>query len=173
MFHVMSMTRTKRLTFPISAHTYIDDMYFHAGYTRGLYVDGLGFTTCEQLQFERLTHGGYKRTLRLCPTINAPKAVQKILGETQQYDEIGHYDAPSRTWRYEVIPSTMANKVKTNGRMVVEAQGKSECSVMFEVTFDVSIFGVGAIIEKFMGAQFDENLLKQERFTRSWIASSQ
>ena len=67
----------------------------------------------------------------------------------------------------------MANKVKTNGRMVVEAQGKSECSVMFEVTFDVSIFGVGAIIEKFMGAQFDENLLKQERFTRSWIASSQ
>ena len=167
----MSTTRTKRLTFDISADAYIDDMYFDAGYARGLYLDGLGFTTCEQLQFERLNTGGFKRTLRLCPTLNAPKAVQKILGETQQYDEIGRYDASSRTWRYEVIPATMANKVKTNGRMVVEARGKSECSVVFEVTFDVKLFGVGTVIEKFMGTQFDENLLKQERYTRTWIAS--
>ena len=166
----MSTTRKLILNFPISADAYLHEMYFTAEYARGLYMDGLGFSVCDQLRFEQNASGRIERTLRLCPTMNAPKPVQKVLGETQQYDEIGTFDPSTRTWRYEVIPSTMASKIKTIGRMTVDPQGESGCKVTFEVTFDVKIFGVGSLIERFMASQFDENLTKQEQYTRSYIA---
>ena len=166
----MSITRKLELDFAISQATYLHELYFSADFASALYLEGLQFSRCEQLRFERGADGSIDRTLRLCPTMNAPKPVQKILGDTQQYDEIGSFSPASNTWSYEVVPATMANKVKTIGRMTVQPKGPSQCTVSFEVTFDVHIFGVGKVIERFMASQFDDNLRKQKDFTESWIA---
>jgi hypothetical protein len=166
----MSTTRKLTLDFAISAESYIYDLYFSEEFSKALYLEGLGFSRCEQISFDRTAANHIQRTLRLCPAMNAPKPVQKVLGDTQQYDEIGSFTPATNTWSYNVIPSTMASKIQTVGQMAVEASGPNRCTIHFEVTFDVKLFGVGKVIERFMASQFDDNLSKQKRFTEDWIA---
>ena len=65
----------------------------------------------------------------------------------------------------------MASIVKTIGKRAVQSVAEVKCSVVFEVTFDVKIFGVGKVIERFMASQFDDSLEKQKHFMDKWIAA--
>ena len=167
----MSITRHLELHFPISAERYIHELYFSEEFAQAMYMKGLGFTRCDHLDMTKADDGRIHRKLRLCPAMNAPKPVQKVLGDTQQYDEVGTYDPALQTWSYEVIPATMASKVKTIGKMAVQSVADNKCTVVFEVTFDVKIFGVGKVIERFMASQFDDSLEKQKHFMDNWIAA--
>lgn len=167
----MSTTRSVSFELKISPDEYVKGVYLDPDFTRALYDEGLAFVQYSEVELHRSEDGSVRRHLRLTPPSNAPKVVQKALGKSQDYDEYGELDTAGR-WTYRVVPKTMGNRISVEGSMSTQAT-PAGCRVTFQATFSVSIFGVGSAVERFMAGQFEDNLQKQEAFTRRWLARGQ
>lgn len=167
----MSTTETRSFDLPIAADRYLAEVFLDATFTERLYRDGLGFADYEVLEHRPGDGGALTRRLRLCPPMGgAPRVVQKVLGKTQEYEERGQLAPRGDTWRFEVIPATMARRISVTGTQRAEPAGEGRCRVVVELSVTVSIMGVGGAIEKFMMGQFTDHIAKQRAFTERWLA---
>ena len=164
----MSQTAREHFPLPIAADRYLQEVYLDPEFTASLYRDGLGFSVYETLSLDRDADGGVtSRRMRLSPPSNAPKVVQKVLGATQEYEERGRLDGD--TWRFEVIPATMASRISVQGSQRAEPAGDGRCRVEVELCVAVKILGVGGAVERFMLSQFGDNIARQQTFTQRWL----
>ena len=154
--------------FDLDPVTYMREVYLNPEFVRALYLEGLGFEAAEVLD-QSESGGVIRRKLRVCPKMNAPSVVRKVLGGTQEYVEDGHLDASGLVWSYTVTPATMAKKMSIGGDQRVSANGDG-CTATFNAYFRAKIIGVGGAIEKFMVSQFRDNLEAQNTFTKRWIS---
>lgn len=168
----MSTTRTTSFELEADAEHYFRRVYLDAEFARRMYLEGLGFLAYELLEWEESPDGVARRRIRVCPSSTAPRVVQKVLGSSQEYEERGETDPRGLVWRYQVIPKTLASKISVRGTQRVEALAPGRCRAHFEATFTAGIFGVGGAIERFMAAQFDDNLARQRAFTQRWLADA-
>lgn len=111
-------------------------------YNRKFYLEELKFRA-----FDVVSQTETERHLRVVPTLNMPKPVMKVLGDSFGYEEEGRLDKATNTWHWKMIPNTMAEKLKTSGTVKVEAAGEGKCRRTDEVTLEAKIFGVGGLIE--------------------------
>ncbi len=152
----------------MGAADWLFGVYLNADYCVALHSEGLNFEHVELVDV--VTEGNRVRSRRIVarPRSNAPKVVQKVLGTTQEYEQPGHL-VSDLEWRYRVVPATLSNKITIDGVLRVVPLGPARCRAEFEATFDVSIFGVGAAVERFLVSQFDENMSKQAAFAQRWV----
>ena len=93
--------------------------------------------------------GSRDRRVRMEPNVTLPAAIQKWVGnETITYDEVSHYDAAKKTVTYR-IDSKANDRVKVNGVITFLAEG-SGVRRKIDGNIEVKVFGVGAVIEKFV-----------------------
>ena len=110
-----------------------------------------------------------KRRLRVVPTMNAPKAVQKVLGDSFGYVEEGSFDKAKSEWRWKMVPNTLSGKLMTGGVVRIEAAGEGKCKRTDEVTIEAKIFGVGGLIEKTAESETRSFWDKSTPFMKRWL----
>lgn len=85
------------------------------------------------------------------PAIDAPAVVQKVLGPRFGYVEEGQFERATKTWIWSARPSTLADRSRMEGRLLVEplSQGARPegCRTTFEATIEVKMLGLGGLVE--------------------------
>ncbi|MBW2523721.1 MAG: DUF2505 family protein [Deltaproteobacteria bacterium] len=110
------------------------------------------------------------RRLKVAPKLDLPKAVQKILGPSFEYEEQAELDRDASTWRWKIIPSTLADKVSTGGHFRVEPAGEGKCKRIDEATIEAKVFGVGKLLESTTEKQVEATWDAEVAAVNRWAA---
>jgi len=166
----MSQTTTLRDRFAIGQDAFWRDVFFHRPFVERLYREALGAESFEVLSETGDVASGLARRLRFSQKVDAPAPVRKLFGETTSMEEEGRFDPATGRWSFHLVPGTMPDKVTIRGTTWLEPAGAAEVTRVTELTFAVSIFAVGGLVEKYIAKQTHESMEKQARFIRDYLA---
>ena len=155
--------------FGVSAGRFWTDVYFNHEYTQGLFLEGMGCAAYRLVAEEGVPGEHYARTIQSTPKLNAPGAVKKVLGDSMSYTESGSFNPETKKYTFEVVPSTMADKIKIQGTYWVEALSENEVERICSLDFSVKMFGVGKMVEQFIAQQYVDNQELAAAYTTRWI----
>ncbi|MEM6962825.1 MAG: DUF2505 domain-containing protein [Myxococcota bacterium] len=158
-------------TFGVDAGTFWDRTFMDPEFNRKLYLEHLGFVDYEVLEDTRAENGTLKRRVRGTPKAEAPKVIQKLVGDNTTYVEEGDYDG-SR-YRFRILSGQLGDKIQISGEMWVDAKGEDACERCVRMSVQVNIFGVGKMVEGFVEKKTRESYDKGAEFTRSYLANPQ
>ena len=139
-------------------------MFFDEAYNRAFYMDELGFT-----KFEILSSSDNARVIRAVPKLDMPKPVMKLLGSSFGYEEHGTLDRDKNLWSWKMVPNTMADKLKTEGTIKIEAAGEGKCRRTDTCTLEAKIFGVGGLVESSTEKEVRSAWSKETVFLTRWL----
>ncbi len=122
------------------------ELFFDNELQKRIYAE-LGFPKWEVLEMKD-TGNEVFRVVRAIPKLDVPAAVAKLLGPGFGYTEEGRFDRASKVFRFNVKPSTLADKLRNEGSVKVEPKGGDRCTRIVEIVAEAKIFGVGGMIEK-------------------------
>ncbi|MBW2459554.1 MAG: DUF2505 family protein, partial [Deltaproteobacteria bacterium] len=111
-------------------------------YTRDLYLNELAFKELEVLELSDTV-----RRLRCVPKLNMPGPVAKLLGDRFSYEEQCTLDRTRSEWRWKLIPSTLASKIRVQGIVRVESLSDDQCRRFDDATMEAKVFGIGKLLE--------------------------
>jgi hypothetical protein len=102
-----------------------------------------------QEEYVRLPDGKERRRVRVVPRVNLPSSLQKLLnGRPLHYEETTVFDPKTRSATFDV-DSAAADAVKVTGlAQFIEETGGMR--VRFEGEARVKVFGLGALIERYI-----------------------
>jgi hypothetical protein len=166
-----AMQITLRDRFEVGADAFWRDVFFDGPFLERLYREALGADSFEILSQTGDLASGMSRRLRFSQKVAESAAVRKLFGETASMEEEGRYDPASGTWTFHLVPGTMPDKVTIRGKTWLEPQGADAVTRVSELSFSVSIFAVGGLVEKYMASQTKETVEKQTRFIREYLAA--
>lgn len=109
------------------------------------------------------------RKVRATPKVDLPGPVAKLLGSNFSYVEDGTFEKGTKTWRWKMTPSSLADKMRNEGVMRVEAAGAGKCRRVAEITNEVKIFGIGGMVEGAAEKSLREGWDASARFMNQWI----
>lgn len=155
--------------FSTDPETFWSKIFFDPEYNRTLYLQGLKFPEYELLE-EHDNGSEVVRKVRVTPKQEAPAAVQKLVGGRFSYVEEGRFDKTTRRYRFRVVPSTMADKIRAEGELRAEPVGPKTMRRVVDMTIEVKVFGVGGIVEGFVSKSMQESYAQAAAFTNHWIA---
>lgn len=156
--------------FNTDAETYWTKIFFDPDYNSGLYLEGLGFKGFEVLEITGEPGGDRTRRMKTEPKTQTPAVVEKLIGGSITYSEVGRLDAKTGKWTYAITTSKLSDKIKISGTLWVEPRGDRKIERFCEIDIEVKVFGVGGTIEKFVAETTRESYEKTGRFTNAWIA---
>jgi hypothetical protein len=155
--------------FDVDVETFWSRLFLDPEFNQALYVGALGFPEYKVLE-EQDRGGEVVRKVRVVPRHDAPAAIQKLFGERFAYTEEGTFDKTQRRYRFRVVPGAMADKVKTDGELWVEALGPKKVRRVVDTQIEAKVFGIGGMIESFAVKSTRESYDQAAVFTRKWIA---
>jgi hypothetical protein len=120
--------------------------FFSTDFNDALYKTELAFPEFNVLKIEKLD-GDTHRIVDALPKLAMPPVVMKLLGSGFRYREEGTLDRAKLTFNWKIIPGTLADKVRTDGFVKVEAISESRCRRIVDITIEAKIFGVGGVVE--------------------------
>ncbi|HET6346828.1 MAG TPA: DUF2505 domain-containing protein [Myxococcota bacterium] len=122
------------------------------------------------LESRTLDSGRLRRATRIGPEREIPAPVPKVLGTTKfEYTEHIDYTMGSFKGTWKTVPAMMADKVESAGTFSFVARGNDVTRIV-EGDVKVKIFGLGAVIERFVVADVERSYDAAADFTRQWIA---
>lgn len=140
-------------------------VFFDAEYNKKLYLEGLSFK-----QFEILEQSETKRRMRGVPKMNLPGPVAKLLGDSFGYEEQGSFEKDANTFRWKMLPNTMADKLSTSGFTRVEATSDGKTKRYNEASIEAKVFGVGGLLEGTAEKEVRDSWEKEAVFMNRWVA---
>ncbi len=154
--------------FPVSLRTFWDRVFFDREYNQTLYRQHLNVRQYEILAFED-DGDGIRRKVKVIPQQNAPVVIQKLLQGEFSYVEEGVFDKKSGVYKFRIIPSIKADKIKISGTVTAEPQGEDTVQRTIDLELKADIFAIGGQIEKFVGEQIQKGYEASYQFTLDWI----
>lgn len=103
------------------------------------------------------------------PKMDMPGPIAKLLGSNFGYREEGMLNKKAGLWRWKMIPSTLADKLRNEGTMRVEPVGDSKVRRIAEITIEAKIFGVGGLLESTSEKQLREGWDRSAQFMNDWL----
>lgn len=134
-----------------------------------LYKGALNFPDYTVLELRDSETETFRKTVAT-PKMEVPAAVQKVLGSGFKYTEETHWDKKAGRSTFKGIPSTMPDKLLTNGVMRVEAVGADRCRRVVEFTVEAKVMLVGGLLEQTAEKQLRDAYDKNAAFISKWIA---
>lgn len=131
---------TESVTFECSTDRYWE-LFWDDAVAKRLFLEGLSFRA-----FSVLEKGEKDRRLKLQPKMNLPGTVEKLLGPSFAYEEIGTLDRTRNEWSWK-MKSPLGDKLRTEGTIRVEAQGEGRIKRTDNVVIESTVFGLGGVIE--------------------------
>jgi hypothetical protein len=123
------------------------ELFWDAELQKRIFLEELGFPKWEVVSHED-RDSEIVRVVKAVPKLDAPAAVTKVLGSGFGYTEEGRYDKATKTYRFAIKPSTLADKLKNEGTVKCEAKGDAKCTRIVEVLAEAKIMMIGGMIEK-------------------------
>jgi hypothetical protein len=158
-----------REAFAVDAQTYWRELCLSLEYQERMYREALGCTRMEVLELKGSYETGQTRRLRFEKPIDAPAAIRKLFGEVVTIEEISEFDPKLARWSYRMVPPVLSDRLELGGAIRLEetTTGVEHISVS---TVTCSVFGIGSVIERFVGKSAVEGTADKIAFTRRYIA---
>lgn len=142
--------------------------FFDAELSKRLFVEGLGFrewAVTSQTEDATSIH----RAVSVEPTVALPGPLVKLLGTKFRYVEEGVFDKATETFRWKLVPSTMADKVRVEGVLHATAAGDEKTTRRVELTIEAKVLMVGKLVEETFAKQLDEGWTKGANIQNEWL----
>ena len=156
--------------FNCDPETFWSKIFGNLEFDTALYRDELRFPGFEQLE-ARTDGDRMTRRCRITPRQDAPAPVQKLLGGQFSYIEEGSFDKKTQRYRFKIVPSSLADKLRIDGEMRSEPMGPGKMKRVAEINIEVKIFGLGGMVEGFVSRSMQDSYAQAAAFTNRWIAS--
>ncbi len=134
-----------------------------------MFRQGLGFPDYQVQELKDTDTEIFRRTVAT-PKMDLPGVVQKALGSSFRYTEETRFNKTTKVCHFKGIPSTMADKLTTEGTFRVEAAGANRCKRTIEFQVDAKIFAVGGVFEETAEKNLRQSYDVSARFMNKWIA---
>ncbi|MBL8602974.1 MAG: DUF2505 domain-containing protein [Myxococcales bacterium] len=141
---------------------------FDAEMNTTMYRDGLSFPEYRVEEFKETDAEIFRRTVAT-PKMDVPGAVQKIIGSNFRYTEETRFNKATKVAVFKGIPSTQAEKLKTDGTMRVEALGGNRCKRIVDFTVEAKIMLVGGVLEDTAEDNLRKSYSKNATFFAQWL----
>ncbi len=128
--------------------------------------EGLGFEY--ELQ-EWNPDTGYRRA-KVSPGQDMPRPVAKVLGERFSYVEEGSFDPGTERYEFRVIPSTLADRIRASGVVVVEGISAHQCERTVTLEISAQVLGLGRLVEAYIVASTREQYAKNAAIVNEYFA---
>ena len=161
----MSKTLAIQQLIDCSAQEFWKRIFRSEDFNRYLY-DGLGFEY--ELQ-EWDPDAGYRRA-KVSPGHQMPKALARVLGERFSYVEEGRFDPDAERYEFRVIPSSMPERIRADGVVVVEPVSEHQCERKVKVEFRADVIGIGRLVEAYLVASTREQYAKNAALANEYLA---
>lgn len=143
------------------------DLNFNKEMNEAMYKH-LGFPEYQLLE-QRETDGEIFRRTVATPKMDVPGPLQKLLGSNFKYTEETRYDKKTGRATFKGIPSTLADKMITEGVIRLEPIGANRCRRVIDVTVEAKIFGVGGLMESTAEKNIRQSYDTSARFMNQWV----
>lgn len=117
----------------------------------------------------RTTDAEIVRIVSAVPKLDAPAPVAKLLGPGFGYTEEGRFDRAAKTYRFTIKPTTLADKLRTEGTVRAEPNGAGRCTRIVDIIAEAKVFGVGGMIEKMTEKSLREGWAKSAEFLNAHL----
>lgn len=121
------------------------------------------------IQSQNETDTQATRTVKATPKIDMPGPVKKVMGDSFSYVETGTLDKKTGTWRFKIVPSAMADKIRNEGTMRIEPIGSDKVRRIAEINVEAKIFMIGGLIEGNAEKALRDGWDKAALFMNQWI----
>lgn len=124
---------------------FLDEQFNHA-----IFVTDLQFPRYRLLA--RSDEGSLVRQrIEVTPKANMPPAIAKVLGDRFTYIEAGEFDKEAQLYRFELLPPAgiLGTQATSKGTARAEATSDGQTLRVVEISFDVRVFGLGKMLERF------------------------
>lgn len=157
-----------RHLFPVCSETYWRELCLSLDYQERLYREALGCTKMEVLEHQGDYERGMQRRLRFTKGIDAPAAITKLFGSAVTVEEQSEFDANQQRWSYRIVPAIMGDRIDIRGTVQIapHADGVEQRSTN---TIACRVFGIGSIIEHFVGKSTGQGTSDKFAFTERYI----
>ena len=155
--------------YEVSEDTFWEQVFLDEEYNRRLYMEGLKFESYA-LKEQEESENEVKRTIDVTPRLgDLPGPMKKVLGDNMSYLEKGVYDKTKRRYHVDIVPATLANKIKVKGELHTEPAGDKQCRRIFEATVEVKVLGLGRMMEKRIVDDLQKGYSRGARFTNEYV----
>ncbi len=145
-------------------------LYFDPVFTEALLKEAIKVDEFKVLKFEETAQGVHRITTGK-PRINAPAAVQKVIGSNFSYTEEARFDRAKGTTTSKISLSSFTDKVRNECTIRLEPLGTDRVRRIGDAEIEVKIFGMGGMMESAMEKQMVEGWNAGAEFTNRWIAA--
>lgn len=146
------------------------ELFLDKEFNEKLYKQGLEFPEWSIVE-QTETDNEIRRTTKGKPKLkNVPGPVAKILGDSFGYTETGTMDKKAKVWKYKLTPSTMADKIKQEGTLKIQAAGEGKIRRVVELVIEAKIFGIGGMVESTTEKQLRDGWDTSAVFMNKWLA---
>ncbi len=144
------------------------ELFLDKEFNTKLYREGLEFSEWT-LDEQTETDTEVKRKTRGKPKLkNVPTAVAKILGDSFGYAEVGQMDKSKKVWTWKLTPTVMADKIRQEGSLRIEAVGDKVRRTV-EMVIEAKVFGIGGMLESTAEKQLREGWDTSAVFMNKWL----
>jgi Protein of unknown function (DUF2505) len=144
------------------------ETFFDERYNKELFLEHLGYAE-HRIVEKRETDAEIVRKVVAKPRLSVPGPIAKLIGDNFRYTEEGVFDKAARIWRFKVIPSVQADKVRTEGTVRVEPAGGERVRRVAEITVEARIFGVGGLVESSSEKQVQKSMEEGAAFMNDYL----
>ena len=145
-------------------------VFFDKEFNEKLYKEGIGFPEFSVVS-QNETETQITRKCAGKPKLNMPGPVMKLLGDGFRYTEEGTFEKKSGIWRWKMIPSTLADKLRQEGTLRVEPIGDTKVRRVAELINEAKVFAIGGLLESSAEKQLREGWDQSAAYMNKWIAS--
>ncbi len=145
------------------------ELFLDKEFNEKLYREGLAFPEWVVLD-QSETDTEVKRTTKGRPKLkNIPGPVAKILGDSFGYTEHGSMDKKAKVWKWKLTPTVMADKIRQEGSLRIEAVGDTKVRRIVEMVVEAKVFGIGGMLESTAEKQLRDGWEDSSVFMNRWL----
>lgn len=146
-------------------------VFFDKDFNTKLYLEHLGFPEFKVLDQQETDNDLVRKVVGM-PKMDVPGPVAKLLGSNFRYTEEGKFDKKSGVWRWKMIPSVQADKLRNEGTLRIEPIGDAKVRRIAEIVVEAKIFGVGGLIESSSEKQLRDGWDKSAVYMNQWLKNN-
>jgi hypothetical protein len=152
-----------------SEDVFWDQVFLDEAYNRGLFVELLKFTSHRELKRET-KDGLLHRVVEAVPPVgDVPAALKAVIGQGAGYEERGVLDRQKKSYRIEVVPNRLADKIEVRLELTTTPVGPKQCKRSVRGTVSAKIMMVGGLLEKKLVSDLEKSYTKSVDYTNRFV----
>jgi hypothetical protein len=162
-------TRTGAHDFDCDPETFWARAFFSEEFNRKLFLERLKFEQWEVLE-QVETADGFRRRVKATPRVgDLPGPIKTLLKNGTGYVEEGEYFRSQSRYVINVIPSSLADRLKITGDMRVVPLPDGRCRRSYTTVVEAKIMVVGGMLETRLLDDIDKSYARSTLLTQEML----